>query len=128
MLRVHHVYYNILRYSKKYNANWEKYNKCHDSEFGCCQIYDDCQLAHDNVSITHDTTLYIELEKKGIDGYNCPFLYDIIADYSNNNVEENCDEMSKDITPYGCCDLSFSCDEYSRPENNYLYNQIIFPY
>ena len=120
-----YCYYDYLRFTKKYNAKYENYNSCYDSEFGCCEVYDDCHNSNNNT--VYDTTYYIDIKKEDDKGSNCPYLFNLIDDYSETHEEPECTgRFNKDISDIykNCCTVSYSCDVFIKGDhtwkNNYL--------
>jgi len=121
-----YCYHDYLIITKKDNAKYENYNSCHGSEFGCCKIYDDCHNS-DNNNTVYDTTYYIDIEKEDDKGSNCPYLFNLIDDYSDTHEEPECTgRFNKDIADIykNCCTVSYSCDIFIKAnhtwKNNYL--------
>ncbi len=80
---------------------------CDDYEFGCCEIYTECEYNQTNITDYHTYTFH-GLPKHNKNGTNCPRLHDLVNGHNHHFPLDdgvNCEESE-----YGCYKIETECD------------------
>ncbi len=88
--------------------------QCNSTTYGCCEIYDLCNLHEgDNFTYTHERILPSVEVKHNKDGTNCPRMNNIIYEYNLNYYSTGySDDFNCRNSTYGCCSIDISCDVF----------------
>ena len=88
--------------------------QCNVSAYGCCEVYNLCDLHDDgNFTYTHER-IWPSIEiKHNEGGTNCPRMNQIVNEYNLNYYPwENGDNFNCINSTYGCCSIDISCDVF----------------
>ena len=88
--------------------------QCNDTTYGCCEVYNLCDLHDDgNFTYTHERILPSLRIKNNKGGTNCPRMNQIVRMYNRRYYPwENGDNFNCRNSTYGCCSIDISCDVY----------------
>lgn len=88
--------------------------QCNSTTYGCCEIYDLCNLHEgNNFTYTHERILPSVEVKHNKDGTNCPRMNNIIYEYNLNYYSTGySDDFNCRNSTYGCCSIDISCDVF----------------
>ena len=101
-------------------------NTCEDYDYGCCEIYHQCNV------ITTNEQQHMDYKKINLDVYvihaedtiksNCVSLRDIVSTYNTRYGRDDCG-------PFGCCpDIDIGCDEAIHYHINDGYKSVMETY
>ncbi len=88
--------------------------QCNGTAFGCCEVYNLCDLHDDgNFTYTHERILPSLQIKHNKGGTNCPRMNQIVRKYNLHYYPwEHGDNFNCRNSTYGCCSIDISCDVY----------------
>ena len=114
------------------------YDRCEDSIYGCCEVYDLCHLQEDNFTYVHELVFPFREMKYDRYGSNCPRMIEMVRKYNSHYYPSEDSNYECLDSEFGCCSIDVSCDQYvhfgieiSYPEEkkniNYSLYDISFP-
>ena len=88
--------------------------RCNATTYGCCEVYNSCNLHEDgNFTYTHERIWPSVEVKHNKDGTNCPRMNQIVREYNLHYYPwDSGDNFNCRNSTYGCCSIDISCDVF----------------
>lgn len=88
-------------------------DRCEDSNYGCCEVYNLCQVqSEDNLTYIHRMVYPSRELKYDRVGSNCPRMIEMVRKYNSNYYPSQDSSFSCLDSEFGCCSIDVSCDQY----------------